>query len=310
MKKTVVMCTYNGELYLGKQLDSILNQTSKVDEILISDDVSSDNTRSILNDYEKRYPQIKVFYNDSNKGFIKNFFDTLYKANGDLIFLCDQDDLWLKDRVETIEKVFLKNNNIQCLNTAYKLIDENDNEINNIFAEKKLCLSSLKKIKFKNFIRSPRYPGMSMTIRKSLLNDMTLIDYDKISSHDWFINQYAAYKNSNYYLNRVLSLYRQHTNNTVGVVNNLDSNYLINQRMTRINSFEKAHKSLKIIYANNKIICSYADQILRLDNCRKQFIKGNNLFKLVFLFLKNVRRISFRCFLGDFLCITKKIVKK
>ena len=74
MKKlSIVLATYNGELYLAEQLDSILNQTIPFDELIISDDVSTDRTWMILEDYAQRDKRIKLYRNNSNLGFLKNF---------------------------------------------------------------------------------------------------------------------------------------------------------------------------------------------------------------------------------------------
>jgi glycosyltransferase involved in cell wall biosynthesis len=73
-KISVALCTYNGELFIKEQLDSILNQTVKVDEIVICDDCSKDTTASILEVYKNNYPDIvKVFYNAENLKSNKNF---------------------------------------------------------------------------------------------------------------------------------------------------------------------------------------------------------------------------------------------
>ena len=97
---SVALCTYNGEKYIRQQLDSILNQTMPVDEIVVHDDCSIDSTNSILEDYSKRFPQIKYTRNSYNHGFVKNFEEALNECQGDFIFFSDQDDLWMKDKVE------------------------------------------------------------------------------------------------------------------------------------------------------------------------------------------------------------------
>lgn len=97
---SVVMATYNGEEYIKEQIDSILNQTYPVYELIIQDDCSSDNTVAIAKDYAKRYPVVKVFENQRNLGLNQNFKTAAMRATGDFVAISDQDDVWYKDKLE------------------------------------------------------------------------------------------------------------------------------------------------------------------------------------------------------------------
>ena len=119
MRISVVITTYNGEKYFPEQIESILRQSRYPDEIIIVDDCSSDGTCRIL---EKLSPQneiIRVFENSANLGWKKNFHNAIEKASGDIIVLCDQDDIWYENKLECIEEVFLNNNNIQLLASEF-----------------------------------------------------------------------------------------------------------------------------------------------------------------------------------------------
>jgi glycosyltransferase involved in cell wall biosynthesis len=99
-KVSVVMCTYNGEKYLKEQLDSIVNQSYPIYEFIIQDDCSTDATFEILEDYKQKYPYIKLFQNQCQKGVNENFFSAICLATGDYIALSDQDDIWVKDKLK------------------------------------------------------------------------------------------------------------------------------------------------------------------------------------------------------------------
>lgn len=88
MKTSVVISTYNGEKYILEQLDSIRTQTLTVDEVLIFDDRSHDNTVELCRDFINKFnlENWKVLNNEKNKGFVKNFIDGLYETTGDIIF--------------------------------------------------------------------------------------------------------------------------------------------------------------------------------------------------------------------------------
>jgi glycosyltransferase involved in cell wall biosynthesis len=95
---SVCMATYNGEKYIKEQLDSILCQLSESDEVIISDDDSTDTTIEIIQKYNDT--RIKLYSNTNRKGVIGNFENTLRKAQGDFLFLSDQDDVWVLSKVE------------------------------------------------------------------------------------------------------------------------------------------------------------------------------------------------------------------
>jgi glycosyltransferase involved in cell wall biosynthesis len=97
---SVVLGTYNGGAYLREQLESILSQTYPNIEIVAVDDGSSDDTVPILKEYAAKHPAMKVFVNEHNLGFVKNFEKGCSLSVGELISLCDQDDWWMPEKVE------------------------------------------------------------------------------------------------------------------------------------------------------------------------------------------------------------------
>ncbi|TQV61723.1 MAG: glycosyltransferase [Sulfurovum sp.] len=103
MKNKISIClaTYNGEKYLKEQLDSLLNQTLTPYEVIIQDDCSTDNTVEIAKQYTDKL-NLKIYVNEVNLGFTKNFESVLQKATGDLIAPCDQDDIWKPDKLEKL----------------------------------------------------------------------------------------------------------------------------------------------------------------------------------------------------------------
>ena len=98
---SIAMATYNGEKYLRKQLDSLINQTYTNLEIIICDDCSSDSTAEILREYAKKDSRINLFFNEKNLGFKKNFEKAISLCSGEFIALSDQDDIWEAHKIET-----------------------------------------------------------------------------------------------------------------------------------------------------------------------------------------------------------------
>lgn len=107
---SVCIATYNGEKYIREQLDSILSQLGPDDEVVVSDDGSTDSTLDIVKSYQDA--RINVYHHDSSSVTTKflldkpthNFENALRHANGDIIFLSDQDDVWMEGKVETMMK--------------------------------------------------------------------------------------------------------------------------------------------------------------------------------------------------------------
>src|SRR5258708_3925751 len=96
---SIALCTYNGEAYLKEQLDSLIDQTYPNCEIIIVDDCSKDGTVDILKQYANEYTQIKLYINTENLGYTKNFEKAIVLCNGEYIALCDQDDIWDKNKI-------------------------------------------------------------------------------------------------------------------------------------------------------------------------------------------------------------------
>jgi glycosyltransferase involved in cell wall biosynthesis len=96
---SVALATYNGSQFIREQLDSILTQTYPNIEVIIVDDCSTDNTIDILREYTEIYTNIQVYVNEQNMGVNQTFNKTLMLCRGDLIAICDQDDIWLPNKL-------------------------------------------------------------------------------------------------------------------------------------------------------------------------------------------------------------------
>jgi glycosyltransferase involved in cell wall biosynthesis len=121
------LLTYNGAAFIKKQLDSILMQSQKVDEIVICDDGSTDETIDIIQVYQNTYPGIiHLYQNEQQLGSTKNMEKCLGLVKGDLVFLADQDDIWLPHKVATLCTYFEANPHIDAVFSNALLINEND----------------------------------------------------------------------------------------------------------------------------------------------------------------------------------------
>ncbi|MBO5227663.1 MAG: glycosyltransferase [Lachnospiraceae bacterium] len=122
MKVSVVIATYNGEKYILKQLESLFTQKRKPDEVIICDDKSWDGTVEVIDKYIARKhleDEWHVYVNETRLGYSENFFNAISKATGDYIFLCDQDDGWLEDKIKEMTEIMEKNSDIGLLCSEY-----------------------------------------------------------------------------------------------------------------------------------------------------------------------------------------------
>lgn len=128
MDVSVALCTYNGEKFLSEQVDSILAQSYPVKEIIVVDDASTDSSLEFLKSYAEQYPSvINFFTNETNLGVSKSFEKAISLCNGEIIFFCDQDDCWNKNKVAEVVNFFTANHNMLATFSNAELIDEHSN---------------------------------------------------------------------------------------------------------------------------------------------------------------------------------------
>lgn len=206
MKKiSVCIATYNGAKYINAQLQSILVQLSDFDEVIISDDFSIDDT--IFEITKLNDDRVKIFYNEKAKGYSKNFENALEKASGDIIFLADQDDVWLDNKVDICVKELEKYDFVVhdgiIVNSQLKTISES------IFS-----FRSVKKGFFSNFF-SIKYLGCSMAFNSYLLKKaLPFPNNSEFVTHDSWLTLVSELYFSTSLIHKKLFMYRRHGNNT------------------------------------------------------------------------------------------------
>jgi glycosyltransferase involved in cell wall biosynthesis len=119
------MCTYNGARFLPAQLKSIVEQTRKPDEVVVCDDCSTDETRSLLELFLASAPfAVRLFYNERNLGSSRNFEKAIKLCNGDVIALCDQDDIWRPEKLARSETIFADSSEVGLTFSDGDIVDE------------------------------------------------------------------------------------------------------------------------------------------------------------------------------------------
>lgn len=125
-KISIALCTYNGAKFLREQLESLARQTRQPDELIVSDDDSTDETIKIVEEFAGEVSfAVKINVNENRLGYIKNFEKAITLCTGDLIFLCDQDDVWHADKLEIFDGEFEKNSDAGLVFCNANLVNEN-----------------------------------------------------------------------------------------------------------------------------------------------------------------------------------------
>lgn len=201
-KVTVCMATYNGEKYIKKQLDSILSQLDKDDEVIISDDSSTDRTIEIIRSYNDY--RIKLYENQKYRSPIFNFENALKHATGDIIVLSDQDDIWKNDKIEKTRHYM---QSYDLVISDAEIIDKNDKIIHESFYK----INRSNKGLLINIIKNS-YLGCTMAFNRKILEKSLPFPKD-IPMHDWWIGLIGEIFGRVYFIEDKLVSYRRHDEN-------------------------------------------------------------------------------------------------
>lgn len=220
---SIAMCTYNGAEFLQQQLDSLANQTCQPNEIIICDDDSKDLSVAIAQSFAVQHPEItvQVVQNTQNLGYIKNFEKAISLCTQDIIFLCDQDDLWQPEKIEHMVAVFEAEPEVGLVLHNFCWIDENNQPYPgpiDTYGTQKLSAEQLpQEIKANSIdVFMQPYPrawcGCMMAYRRSL-NDVVLPIFPGKGHDDWILKILAPITQTRF-LASPLVHYRMHQQNT------------------------------------------------------------------------------------------------
>lgn len=200
---SVAMATFNGEKYLERQLESVLLNLSPDDEVVVSDDGSTDSTLHIikaLND--KRMKVIR----GPGQGVVKNFENAIKNCRGDYIFLCDQDDYWYPNKVQKVCHIFAETDCDLVEHNAIIVHEDGEIMYSSFFEYRRIRKGVLN-----NIIRNT-YHGCLMAFRKELVN--RIVPFPATGClHDQWIGVLADYYGNVYFFDEILMEYRRHGQN-------------------------------------------------------------------------------------------------
>ena len=220
MRISIVLTTYNAGTHLKGQLDSIRAQSLPPDEVRIFDDGSTDGTVVYLEEYLREYElkHWKLRVNRQNLGWKRNFMEGLRTATGDLLFPCDQDDIWYPEKLREMTEAMERNPQIKLLACDYRVVYEPGALKARIYkkteAEKQGLIT---KYGFtKHFFMNP-YPGCSYAVRRTFFDEVNSLWFEG-SPHDEFLWLMAAIQDGAWLYNKVLMDYVRYSANASGIL--------------------------------------------------------------------------------------------
>ena len=258
---SIALCTYNGEAYLREQLESIVNQSYSQLELIAIDDCSTDNTLSILKEYEANYPFIQVFENPENLGYIRNFEKALRLCSGEFIALSDQDDIWDLHKIEKQIKAI--GNHLMIYHDS-EFIDENGQLLNKKMSD---IMNLYRGDQPEAFLFFNCISGHSVFMKKALRDE--LLPFPNAYYHDWWMGYVATNLGSIDCIDEHLVKYRQHQTADTNILKRKRDHSNRNQLSASM-KYEKKMRWLKSCaeYSKNK-------NPRFIQNLYSEFMKNN-----------------------------------
>ena len=256
----VLLAVYNGEKYLNEQIESILSQSFTDFKIIIRDDGSSDKSPAIIEYYCKKYPQ-KIFSLDGEPtgSAAKNFAALLNACDEDYIMFCDQDDVWLPNKIEkTLEAMKLAENGEKTptlVHTDLKVVDQKLNIISpSFFNFQKLKQGkvTLPRLLVQNYVT-----GCTVMINRELKQKCGKIPPNCIM-HDWWLALVAVIFGKLVCVEDATMLYRQHSDNQVGAQASHGVSYI----KRKLATLDKVRENYNATYTQAALLLNqYSDNI-------------------------------------------------
>ena len=269
-KISIALCAYNGEKYIREQIESLIRQTRKPDEIIVSDDNSNDSTVKIIKDTLNNTDiDLVVNINNPGLGVFKNFEKAISLCTGDIIFTCDQDDIWKKDKLEKMINAFDNETLAVYCNAAVVLNDEKHylyplwepKDIN----DKENGTSSFNTLVY----RGGSIAGCCMAFKKELYEKIKPFP-DKVYHDDWLITCAVILGNVKA-VNEELIYYRQHDDNVCGIIRGSKLSYY-KSLITNVRPYIE-HR--EYIYDRHKLVYEALLEHKLIDNSLKQKLYEN-----------------------------------
>ena len=299
---SVAMASYNGRKYIREQLESIMRQSIKVDQLVIIDDASPEKSEDIIRSCIEGHDCELVYrVHEENRGYAQTFLEALSLTTGEYVFLADQDDIWEEDKVKISIQTMRENPSILCLSSCNTLIDGEGKEIR----QEKTKGAKLQKISAEELILQKKLrPGMSLVLRDTVVRRLAALDTSDYRQHDRLVEYLAVMEDGFYLLNEYLNRYRIHGENTSGL--NLSHFTPRTGREGRLQQIDKELDYLKLIRPYDPRYEALIDKSSRFFAVRRSLLERKKVIPFVFKSLSVLYGYrGIRVWLGDMRSIIK-----
>ena len=232
---SVAMAAYNGGRYLPEQIDSILDQLGQNDELIVSYDISSDNTLDILDDYAAHDPRVKIFKN-TKPGIVGNFNNAISKCTKDIVFISDQDDIWMPGKREVMREVLNASHADLAIHNVVHIDSEGNVISGPLFQEYGIRAGLLR-----NFAK-PRYSGCCMAFPASTKRIIWPMP-DSVVNYDHWIGFVCEALGNIVFVDDILLHHRLHGDNAT--VSRRPLGVVLQQRMNLLHEYKKRRGELQ-----------------------------------------------------------------
>jgi len=271
---SVVLCSYNGIAFIQSQLDSLEAQTYQNIEFICSDNNSDDGTDEVLKNWCAQNPSTRKFISCTEKGLNKNFFNAIPFATGTYVMFCDQDDIWMPEKIELLVKFHEKNKRASMV---YCLSQKFHSQIPTSIKRKKI--TQLEGSNIKKTMLISHTLGHNILIKNEVLKKIPVPNGEHVA-YDWWITVSAMCLGYIACLPQVLTYWRQHHHNTTTTLNK--GLYYKNRILY-----------LKTFLTNSLISDENKSWITKAKNNFKQLITKQFSFSLFLFLLQNANLIFF-----------------
>ena len=262
MKVSIIVLSYNHALYIGETLQSLIDQNVEFEyEILVGDDCSSDNSRTIISQYYERFPEkIRKIFPETNLGPNANYLNCFKSTKGKYIAFCEGDDYWIDDNKLQKQVDFLEQNSqYGGVSTNSRWFFQNGNTFKDIVLDEG-------EIRFEDLCKSNNINSQTNMYNKELIKDLDWMKHLKIG--DWALHLLITSQKPHYRLPDITSVYRVHNQGMYSLIN---EDIKLRQRVEVLIA---ASRNLELSQDRKTLLkSSIADLFKRLLNFNSQDIK-------------------------------------
>ena len=247
MTTGIAIALYNGARFLEDQLDTLRLQTLPPDRVVLCDDGSKDNTVEIVRNYIEKYnlqDKWQLYINEQNLGYAKNFYTAMSLCNTDIIYMCDQDDLWKADKLEKMNRIMEDHSEISLLMCKGGVIDANGDALHGLLISEAKETGVLTPVTPKEVLRSLSWIGMLMCIRRTFFCQWYDLLYPTQAPHDFALALCASDCGAFYSYDYVGAFHRRHENNAANEEHRISKVLNLKTKLRDMNAYNNYLRSL------------------------------------------------------------------